>query len=90
MGWGSGVAMSCGIGHRRSSDLVLLWLWRRPAAVATIQPLAWEPPLWRGGGPKKQKKKKKKKERDNVIMWVCRDIAKIDFERATFCYNRKE
>ena len=25
-------------------DLVLLWLWCRPAAVALIQPLAWEPP----------------------------------------------
>ena len=22
----------------------LLWLWRRPAAVALIQPLAWESP----------------------------------------------
>ena len=25
-----GVAASCGIGHRQSSDLVLLWLWLRP------------------------------------------------------------
>ena len=25
-------------------DPVLLWLWRRPAATAPIQPLAWEPP----------------------------------------------
>ena len=23
-------------------DLALLWLWRRPEAVALIQPLAWE------------------------------------------------
>ena len=28
------VAMSCGAGHRRSSDLALLWLWCRPAAAA--------------------------------------------------------
>ena len=25
-------------------DLALLGLWRRPAAIALIQPLAWEPP----------------------------------------------
>ena len=31
-----GVAMSCGVGCRRGSDLVLLWFWRRLAAVAPI------------------------------------------------------
>ena len=36
--------MSCGVGCRRSSDLVLLWLWHRLAATALIGPLAWEPP----------------------------------------------
>ena len=40
----SSVAVSCGAGGRCSSDLVLLWLWRRPAATALIRPLAWEPP----------------------------------------------
>ena len=39
---GSSVAMSCGVGHRCSSDP--LWLWRRLAATAPIRPLAWEPP----------------------------------------------
>ena len=34
-------AMSCGVGHRHGSDLVLLWLWRRPAATALIRPLAY-------------------------------------------------
>ena len=34
--------MSCGVGHRHSSDPELLW--RRVAAVALIQPLAWELP----------------------------------------------
>ena len=33
---GSGVAVSCGIGRRRGSDPVLLWLWCRPAAAAPI------------------------------------------------------
>ena len=36
--------MSCGVGHRGVSDLVLLWLWHRPVATALIQPLAWELP----------------------------------------------
>ena len=36
--------MSCGVGRRHGLDLVLLWLWRRPAASAPITPLAWEPP----------------------------------------------
>ena len=36
--------MSYGVSHRFSSDLVLLWLWHSLAAVALIQPLAWELP----------------------------------------------
>ena len=39
-----GVAVSCGVVCRCSSDPVLLWLWRRPAATAPIRSLAWEPP----------------------------------------------
>ena len=34
--------MSCGVGCRCSSALTLLWLWRRPVAIALIRPLAWE------------------------------------------------
>ena len=33
---GSGIAMSCGIGHRHGSDLALLWLWRRPVDTAPV------------------------------------------------------
>ena len=47
--------MSCGIGHRRGSDL--MWLWHRPAAVAPIGPLAWEPPNAAGVALKSKKKK---------------------------------
>ena len=36
--------MRCGVGCKRGSDPALLWLWRRPAAMAPIGPLAWEPP----------------------------------------------
>ena len=45
--------MSCGVGHRRGSDPVLLWLWRRPATTALIRPLAWEPPHAAGAALKK-------------------------------------
>ena len=44
MGWGSGVAMSCGVDPRGVLDPMLLWLWCKPAAAALIEPLAWEPP----------------------------------------------
>ena len=58
------VAVSCGVGCRRGSDLALLWLWHRLAAIALIQPLAWEPPYAAAAAQemaKRQKKKKKKK-----------------------------
>ena len=33
---GSSVTMSCGVSKRWGSGLALLWLWRRPAAIAPI------------------------------------------------------
>ena len=44
MGEGSGVVVSCGVGHRRGLDPPLLWLWCRLVATAPILLLAWEPP----------------------------------------------
>ena len=38
------LCLSCGMGHRWSSDPAVLWLWHRPVATAPIRPLAWEPP----------------------------------------------
>ena len=52
----SGVAMSCGVGHRHGSDLVLLW--RRLAATVPIRPLAWGPPYAVGVALKTQKDKR--------------------------------
>ena len=52
--------MSCGVGHRHSLDLVLLWLWYRPAAAAPIRTLAWESLYATGSALKRQKKKKKR------------------------------
>ena len=54
--------MSCGVGQRRSLDLELLWLWCRPAAMALIRPLVWEPPYATGVALKRQKTRKKFKE----------------------------
>ena len=36
------IATSYSIGCRYGWDLVLLWVWCRPAVAASIQPLAWE------------------------------------------------
>ena len=44
MGYGVSVSVSCGIGHRCSSDLALLWLRHRLAAAALTRSLAWELP----------------------------------------------
>ena len=49
--------MSCGVGRRCSSDLMLLWLWCRPVVTALIRPLAWEPPHAEGAALKKKKSK---------------------------------
>ena len=62
MGYGSGVAVSYGVGCRRGSDPALLWLWRRPVPTAPIRPLAWEPPYAEGAALEKDKKSKKKKK----------------------------
>jgi len=51
-------------------------LWRRPAAVAPIQPLAWELSYATGATlPKKKKKKKKKKKRKRHEGCLCREQA---------------
>ena len=62
--------MSCGVGHRHGSDPALLRLWHRPATVALLRPLSWEPPYAVGEAlerqkdppPKKKEKKEKRKE----------------------------
>ena len=51
--------MSCDVGHRRSSDLVLLWLLRGLVATAPIRPLTWELPYATGAALKRQKTKKR-------------------------------
>lgn len=62
------MAVSRGVGCRHGLDLVLLWLWCRPAGVAPIRPTAWERPQVTGA-PLKKAKKKKKKEKEHRPFW---------------------
>ena len=62
--------MSYGVGRRRGSDLAFLWLWRRPAAVALIQPLAWEPAHAMGAALRKRKKEKVKNTIEIIQRWM--------------------
>ena len=55
MGLGSGISVSCGVGHKCGLDPSLLWLWCTLAAVALIRPLAGEPPYATGEAIKKKK-----------------------------------
>ena len=59
--------MSCGVGRRRGSNPVLLWLWPKPAAAALIGPLAWELPYAAGMTLKRQKKEEEEEEEDSFI-----------------------
>ena len=52
------LALSCGLGRRRSLDPSLPWLWCRPAGTSLIRPLAWKPPRVAGIALKRQKIRK--------------------------------
>ena len=51
------LSVNYGVGRRRSSDLMLLWLWCRLADAVLIRPLAWELPYAMGVALKRKKKK---------------------------------
>ena len=59
--------MSCGVVCRRGLDPELLWLWCRPAAIAAIRPLAWEPPYATGAAQEMAKRQEKKKKKKTVL-----------------------
>ena len=50
--------MRCGVGRRLAQIPLLLWLWHRLAAVAPVQPLAWELPYATDSALKSKKQKK--------------------------------
>ena len=51
------IAVSRGVGRIHGLDLVLPWLWCRPAAAASIRSLTWELPYAAGVALKRLKKK---------------------------------
>ena len=57
-----GIATSRSAVHRYGLDPVLLWLWCRLAAVAPIQPLAWEFLCAMGEEGRKEGKKRNKEK----------------------------
>ena len=59
--------MSCGVGHRCSSNLTLLWLWCRLVATAPIRPLAWKPPHAVGAALEKTERQKIKTNNKNNL-----------------------
>ena len=71
--------MSCSVGHGCGFDLVLLWLWHRPAATTPIGTLAWEPPHAKSAALKKTKKKKKKKKKKQEKALFDQEIIAIFF-----------
>ena len=63
--------MRCGVDSRCGSDPVLLWLWRKPAAAALIQSLAWELSYATCAAQKKKKKQKEiKMEKFNICLLI--------------------
>ena len=54
----SSIAESCSVGHGCCSDLVLLWLWHRPVAVAPNLSPSLETSIWQTYGPERKKKRK--------------------------------
>ena len=62
--------MSCGVGRKWGSDPAMLWLWCRPAATASIEPLAWEPPYAVGAAPKRHTHKKDKISPELSFMYL--------------------
>ena len=63
VGWGSGIAVSCGAGHSHGWDSTLLWLWcRQAASCSSYSTASLETSICHGCNPKKQKKKKKNKK----------------------------
>ena len=67
------------------SDLALLWLRCRPAAVALIGPLAWESPYAMHVALKKKKKKKRVPNTDWYLYIYVASLCPFDFCRIPDC-----
>ena len=60
----------------------MLWLWHRPAVIAPIRPLAWEPPYAAPVAQKRRRKEKKRKEKNYLFSCLLKD-SKADFIQGT-------
>ena len=70
--------MSCGVGCRCCLDAVLLWLWRKLAALVLIRPLAWAPPYAMGAALEKQKQKPEPSLSPSSSCWLLPTLMKDD------------
>ena len=59
---------------RHRSYPSLLWLWRRPAAAAPVQPLAWELTYAPGVALKRKKKKRRFQPQRHPELSTCREL----------------
>ena len=80
-------SMSCGSGHRRGSDLALLWLWCRLVATAPIWPLAWEPLYATGVALKSKNKQKNNSKYNKEQKWGLREMDEGSQKVQTFSYK---
>ena len=62
---------------QNDSDLALLWLWHRLAAIAPFWPLAWELPYAVPHGPKKLKRKKWKEKKIVAYEYVTEHLGEM-------------
>ena len=76
--------MSCGISRRHGLDPELLCLWQRPAAVALIWPLAWEPPYAESAALKS--KQKQKNNNPQVILYLLSEGWKCNWAAVFVAY----
>ena len=76
--------MTCGVGRRHGSDLVLLWLWRRPAAIAPIQPLGWQLSYAAGAALKSKKNKQTNKKKCPLLVEFPRRSREIRKKKKDF------
>ena len=82
--------MSCGVGCRCGSDLELLWLWRRPAAIAPFRPLAWEPSYASGAALEKAERQKNNNNNNKKKPQVnCSIQHKVNIFKRAKCYEMR-
>ena len=79
------ISMGYGVGSRGSSELVLLWLWCRPEAVALIWPLVCELPCATGAAKKTNKQKQQQTNKQNKQKkWILKILQILSLDQECF------